>query len=333
LIKIGINGFGRIGRMVLKASLNDRDVKVVAVNDLGAPEILAYLFKYDSVHGKFNGEVRSSESSIFVNGNEIKVFNEKDPSHIPWGKLDVDVVIESTGIFLKKEDAMLHIKAGAKKVLLSAPAEGDDPVKMVVLGINEHEIDKKNDIILSNASCTTNCLAPIVKVLNDNFGVKRGFFTTVHAYTADQSLMDAAHNKDPRRGRSAAVNIVPTSSGAAKSTAEVVPQLKGKLTGIALRVPVADGSITDFVCEVNKHTSAEEINALFKNVADYHLKGVVEYSDEPLVSSDILGNRHSAVFDSALTSVSDGTLVKVVAWYDNEYGYACRMVDIAKKMF
>ncbi|MBN2111819.1 type I glyceraldehyde-3-phosphate dehydrogenase [Candidatus Woesearchaeota archaeon] len=331
-IKVAINGFGRIGRMVFLAGLDDPEIEFVAVNDLTDNKELAYLLKHDSIQGKFNGTVEAKNSSLVVNGKEIKVFAEKDPASLPWGKLKIDVVVESTGIFRKKEDMMKHVQAGAKKVLLSAPPKGDEPVKIIVKGVNEHTIDKKNDVLISNASCTTNCLAPMVKVLNDNFKVKKGFLTTVHAYTADQKLVDSPH-KDPRRGRSAAVNIVPTTTGAAKAVAVVIPELKGKMDGIAIRVPVATGSVTDFVAEVEKETSIEEINKLFKNVAKHHLKGIVEYTDEPIVSSDVIHNPHSCIFDSEMTNVIDGKFVKLLGWYDNEWGYSCRMIDIVKLMF
>jgi glyceraldehyde 3-phosphate dehydrogenase len=331
-IKVAINGFGRIGRMVLQAGLNDPDIDFVAVNDLTDPKELAYLFKHDSIQGHFQGSVEAKKNAIVVNGKEIKVFAEKDPKKLPWEKLGIDIVVESTGIFRKKKDMLQHVDAGAKKVLLSAPPKGDEPVKTIVKGVNEHTIDKEKDILLSNASCTTNCLAPIAKVLNDNFKIKKGFLTTVHAYTADQRLVDAPH-KDPRRGRSAAVNIVPTSTGAAKAVAGVIPELKGKMDGIAVRVPVPTGSFTDFVCEVEKGTTPEEINSLFKSVAESHLKGVLQYTEEPIVSSDIIHNPHSCIFDSALTNVVEGNLVKVAGWYDNEWGYSSRMIDIIKMLF
>jgi glyceraldehyde 3-phosphate dehydrogenase len=331
-IKVAINGFGRIGRMVFLAGLDDPEIEFVAVNDLTDNKELAYLLKHDSIQGKFKGTVEAKKDSLAVNGKDIKAFAEKEPEKLPWGKLNVDVVVESTGIFRKKKDMMKHVKAGAKKVLLSAPPKGDEPVKIIVKGVNEHIIDKKKDVLLSNASCTTNCLAPMVKVIHDNFKLKRGFLTTVHAYTADQRLVDAPH-KDPRRGRSAAINIVPTTTGAAKAVAEVIPELKGKMDGIAIRVPVATGSVTDFVAEVEKETSIEEINNLFKNVSAHHLKGVLEYTDEPIVSSDIIHNPHSCIFDSGMINVIDGKFVKLLGWYDNEWGYSCRMIDIIKLMF
>ena len=329
MVKVAINGFGRIGRMVFRAGIIDSAVEFVAINDLTDTKTLAHLLKYDSVHGKFEGTVTHKEKSLVVNGKEIPVFAEKDPANLPWKDLNVDVVVESTGIFLSKELAGKHLKAGAKKVLLSAPAKEDD-VKTIVKGVNEHTYDNKTDHIISNASCTTNCLAPMVKVLHDNFGVEKGFMTTVHAYTADQRLVDAPH-KDLRRARTAASNIVPTTTGAAIAVAQVIPELKGKLDGIAIRVPVPDGSITDFVCILKKPATKEQINELFKNVAIYHLKGVLEYTEDPIVGIDIVHNPHSVIFDAALTNVN-GSMVKIVGLYDNEWGYSCRMIDVLKMM-
>jgi glyceraldehyde 3-phosphate dehydrogenase len=317
-IRVAINGFGRIGRMVLKAGIDDKDIEWVAVNDLTDNKTLAHLFKYDS--------------TIVINGKKIQALTEKDPTKLPWKKLKIDVVVESTGLFTTRKDASVHFAAGAKKVLVSAPCKcdpGETPVKTLVMGVNENEY--KGEDMISNASCTTNCLAPMVKVLNDNLKVKRGFLTTAHAYTADQRLVDAPH-KDLRRARAAAVNIVPTTTGAAKSVAETIPELKGKLDGISLRVPVPCGSITDFVCEVGKETSVEEINKVFKAAANGKLKGILKYSEEPLVSSDILRNTNSVIFDALSTNVIDKTFVKVLGWYDNEWGYSCRMVDMIKVM-
>ncbi|MGV8150852.1 MAG: type I glyceraldehyde-3-phosphate dehydrogenase [Candidatus Woesearchaeota archaeon] len=325
MIRVAINGFGRIGRQVLQAGINDPNIEWVAVNDLTDTKTLAHLLKYDSVHGISKYPVEAKPDGIVVAGKFIKVYAEKDPEKLPWKDLKIDVVVESTGFFTEREGAEKHIKAGAKKVLISAPAKGVDIT--LVKGVNEHDYDKNKHHIISNASCTTNCLAPIVKVLNDNFGIIHGFMTTVHAYTADQRLVDAPH-KDLRRARSAAVSIVPTTTGAAKTVSEVIPQLKGKLDGVALRVPVPDGSITDFVCEISKDVTIEDVNKLFKNVSEYHLKEVIQYSDEPLVSADIIHNKHSSIFDSQLTMVMDKRFVKVIAWYDNEWGYSNRMVDI-----
>ena len=326
-MRVAINGFGRIGRQVLQAGINDPAIEWVAVNDLTDPATLAHLLKYDSVFGKFSGSVEAKKDVLVVNGKEIKVFAKKDPLDLPWKDLKIDVVAECTGIFDDREGAAKHLKAGAKKVLISAPGKNVDLT--MVKGVNEHVYDKKKHHVVSNASCTTNCLAPLVKVLHDNFGVKRGFMVTVHSYTADQRLVDAPH-RDLRRARAAAVNIVPTSTGAARTVAEVIPELKGKLDGFACRVPTPDGSLVQFTAELVKPASVEKINWLFREVAKYHLKGIVEYSTEPLVSRDIIKNPHSCVFDAGLTNVLDGNLVSVVGWYDNEWGYASRMVDVIK---
>ncbi|MFO8016088.1 MAG: type I glyceraldehyde-3-phosphate dehydrogenase [Candidatus Woesearchaeota archaeon] len=330
MVKVAINGFGRIGRMVFKAGLEDPDIEFLAVNDLTDTETLAHLLKYDSVHGRFNGTVKAKKGSLVVNGKEIKVFAEKDPAQLPWGKTGVDVVVESTGLFRTKALVQKHIDAGAKKVLLSAPAKGDEPIKTIVEGVNEHDI-KPEDTMISNASCTTNCLAPMAKVLNDNFGIEHGFLTTVHSYTGDQKLVDAPH-KDMRRGRSAAENIVPTTTGAAKAVGVVIPELEGKMNGISVRVPTPDGSFTDFVCMLKKETTKEEINKLFKDVSQHHLKGILEYTEDPIVSRDIISNPHSCIFDSQMTDVIEGKLVKICGWYDNEWGYSKRMIDIVKMM-
>ena len=327
MVRVAINGFGRIGRQILQAGINDSEIEWVAINDLTDTKTLAYLLKYDSVHGKSPYPVEYDDKNLIVNKKVIKVFAEKDPTKLPWKDLKIDVVVESTGLFTDREGAMLHLKAGAKKVLISAPAK--DPDITIVKGVNENEYDKKKHNIISNASCTTNGLAPMIKVLNDNLGVKRGFMVTAHAYTADQRLVDAPH-KDLRRARSAAVSIIPTTTGAAKAVAEVIPSLKGKLDGIAWRVPVPDGSIVQFVAEVEKATDIQKVNWLFKQVAQYHLKGIIEYSEEPLVSRDIIHNPNSCIFDAPSTNVIDGTLVAVSAWYDNEWGYSCRMVDVIK---
>ena len=328
-IRVAINGFGRIGRQVLKAGINEKGIEWVAINDLSNPDALAYLFKYDSVHGRSPFPVKAGKDCIIVSGRRIKVLAERDPELLPWKSLNVDVVVESTGFFTKKEDAAKHLKAGAKKVLISAPGKGD--VFTIVKGVNMDKYDRKSHHVVSNASCTTNCLAPVVKVLNDNFKIVKGAMTTTHSYTADQRLVDAPH-KAPRRGRSAAINIVPTTTGAAKAVTETIPSLKGKLNGHALRIPTPDGSITDFVCLVKKPTTAEKVNAAFKKAADGPMKGIIQYTDEPIVSRDIIGNEHSAIFDSRMTMVVDGTLVKVLAWYDNEIGYSRRTVDVLKTL-
>ncbi|MCG2720000.1 MAG: type I glyceraldehyde-3-phosphate dehydrogenase [Nanoarchaeota archaeon] len=329
MINVAINGFGRIGRLVFRAGIEDKNINFVAVNDLTDTETLAHLLKYDSVHGKFPYDVKATKDSLVVNNKKIKSFAEKDPELLPWGKLNVDVVVESTGFFRTYDLAYKHVKAGAKKVLISAPAKGEKKIKMIVMGINEGECGKE-DIIVSNASCTTNCLAPLAKVLNDKFGIENGFMTTVHAYTSDQRLVDTPHS-DLRRARAAALNIVPTSTGAAKAISEVIPELKGKLNGESIRVPTADGSLTIFTVNLKKATSIEEINKEFKKSSQTYLKGILEYSEEPLVSTDIIGNAHSSIFDSQLTDVKD-KLVKVISWYDNEYGYSCRMIDMIKHM-
>lgn len=330
MVRVAINGFGRIGRMVMRASLAHPEIEVVACNDLTDIKTLAHLFKFDSVHGKFQGEVQAQENGLLINGKFVHIYAQRNPENLPWGELNIDVVVESTGFFRTAETASKHITAGAKKVVISAPGSGEG-IKTIVLGVNEHDYDKDKHHILSNASCTTNCLAPLVKVLDDNFGVKRGYMTTVHAYTGDQRLLDAPH-KDLRRARSAAVNTVPTSTGAAKAVGEVMPHLIGKLDGIALRVPVPDGSITDFVCELNRETTKEEINTLMKNVSLHHLKNIIEYSEDPLVSTDIVGNPHSSIFDSSLTFVN-GNFVKLVSWYDNEWGYSNRVCELIKILF
>ena len=313
MINVAINGFGRIGRLVLRAGIKDKSINWVAVNDITDAKTLAHLFKYDSVHGKYKGSIEHTDDSLIIDGKKIKVLSVLDASKYPWKELGIDVVIESTGRFTDRAGCESHIKAGAKKVLLSAPGKGMDLT--IVMGVNDDMYDKNKHSIVSNASCTTNCLAPVVKILHDNFGVKRGFMTTVHAYTADQKLVDAPH-KDLRRARSAAVSIIPTTTGAAKSIGEVIPELKGKMDGISLRVPVPTGSVTDLVCELEKSTTKEEINDAFKKAAS-KLKGIFEYSEEPLVSVDIITDPNSSILDSQLTNVIDGNFVKVVAWYDN----------------
>ena len=324
MIRVAINGFGRIGRLVCRVGINDSAIDIVAINDLTDTRTLAHLFKYDSVHRKFDGAVEFSADSISIDGKKIKVLNEEDPANLPWKALDIDVVIECTGIFTERAGAAKHLTAGAKKVLISAPSK--DPDLTVVKGVNETDYDRNKHNIISNASCTTNCLAPVVKVLHDNFTVEKGFMCTVHAYTADQRLVDAPH-KDFRRARSAAVSIVPTTTGAAKTVGQVLPDLKGKLDGIATRVPVADGSLTYFTATVKKSTTAEEVNKLFKSVAKNELKGILEYTEDEPVSADIIGNPHSSIFDASLTQVIGGKLCKVFAWYDNEWGFSNRMVE------
>ncbi len=323
-MRVAINGFGRIGRMVFRAGFKDPEIDFVAVNDLTDTRTLAHLLKYDSSQGRFEADISFDDSSITVNGRRVEVFSERDPFKLPWGDFNVDVVVESTGFFTSLEKASMHLDAGAKKVLLSAPSKD---ILTLVKGVNEHSYNGES--IVSNASCTTNCLAPLVKVLDDNFGVERGFMTTVHAYTGDQHLQDAPH-KDLRRARSAAINIIPTTTGAASAVGRVMPHLNGKLDGNAIRVPVPTGSITDFSCVLKKDTSVEEINNLFRSVSRNELRGVLQFTDEPIVSSDIVGNSHSSIFDSLSTNVIDGRFVKVVSWYDNEFGYSHRMIDLIK---
>ncbi len=327
MINVAINGFGRIGRQVFKAihEKYSEEVNVVAINDLTDTATLAHLLKYDSVHGKFNAKIEHNKNMLIIDDREIHVLKERDPEVLPWKHLSVDIVVESTGFFRTKELAEKHIKAGARKVIISAPAKGDD-VKTIVLGVNENTYNPKEHNIISNASCTTNCLAPIVKVLEDNFGIEKGFMTTIHSYTADQRIVDAPHS-DLRRGRSAALNIVPTSTGAAIAVTKVIPSLQGKLDGIAMRVPTPDGSVTDFVCQLKKNVTKEQVNTLFMNVAKHHMRGILEYSTEPLVSTDIVGNQHSSIFDSELTRVN-GNLLKIISWYDNEVGYSYRVADL-----
>ena len=324
MINVAINGFGRIGRLVLRAGIKHKNINWIAVNDITDAKTLAHLFKYDSVHGKYQGTVEHTDDSLIIDGRKIKVLSILDAAKYPWKEMNIDVVVESTGRFTDREGCENHLKAGAKKVLLSAPGKGMDLT--IVIGVNDKMYDPNKHHVVSNASCTTNCLAPVVKVLHDNFKVKRGFMTTVHAYTADQKLVDAPH-KDLRRARSAAVSIIPTTTGAAKTVAEVIPELKGKLDGLALRVPVATGSVTDFVCELEKNVTKEEVNKVFEN-ASKKMKGILQYSTEPIVSADIVHDPQSSIFDSELTYVMDGNFVKVVAWYDNEWGFSERMVEV-----
>ena len=327
-VKIGINGFGRIGRNFLRASLaKGSDIEIVAVNDLDKPAALAHLLKYDTVGGRLDATVEVNGDTILINGKPIKVLAERDPAALPWGELGVDIVIESTGRFTKADDARKHIAAGAKKVIVSAPASGSD-VATLVLGVNENTYDAAVHDIISNASCTTNCLAPLAKVFMENFGIERGLMTTVHAYTADQNLQDGPHN-DLRRARAAAGNIIPTSTGAAKALGLVIPQLVGKLDGYALRVPVITGSITDLTITASRPVTVEEVNAAYKAAAEGPLKGILKYTEDEIVSSDIVGDPHSSIFDAGLTKVI-GDQVKVAAWYDNEWGYSNRLVDVTE---
>ena len=327
-VKIGINGFGRIGRNYFRAALaQGSDLDIVAVNDLTDTKTLAHLLKYDSISGKLDADISIDGDSIVVNGKKIKVLADRDPANLPWGELGVDIVIESTGRFTKSDDARKHIIGGAKKVIVSAPATGED-VATIVLGVNEETYDSAVSDILSNASCTTNCLAPLAKVLLDNFGIERGLMTTVHAYTADQNLQDGPHS-DLRRARAAAANIIPTSTGAAKALGLVIPELVGKLDGYALRVPVITGSITDLTVELSKPATVAEINAAYKAAAEGPLKGILKYTEDPIVSTDIVSDPHSSIFDAGLTKVI-GSQVKVASWYDNEWGYSNRLVDLTE---
>jgi glyceraldehyde 3-phosphate dehydrogenase (phosphorylating) len=330
-VKVGINGFGRIGRNLFRAALEaGSDLEFVAVNDLVDAETIAHLLKYDSVLGRFPGEIEVSGDGITVDGKELKILSEKDPAALPWGDLGVEVVIESTGLFTKREGAEKHLQAGAKKVIISAPAT--DPDITVVLGVNFDAYDPEKHNIISNASCTTNCLAPVAKVLHDTVGIDRGLMTTIHAYTADQRLQDMPH-KDLRRARAAAVNLIPTSTGAAKAVGLVLPELQGKLSGISVRAPVITGSLVDLTCDVSKATSEEDVNAAMKEAAaSGPLSGFLKYTEDPIVSTDIVTDPHSSVFDAEQTKVVDGTFVKVLAWYDNEWGYANRCVDLAEKV-
>lgn len=327
-VNIGINGFGRIGRLVFRRMMQQGGYNVVAINDITDAKTLAYLLKYDSVHGMYPGAVTADGDNIVVDGKKFKVLAEKDPAKLPWKELNAQLIVEGTGIFTSREKLMLHIQAGAKKVLLTAPAK-DEIDATVVLGVNDSIITGKEQF-LSNASCTTNCLAPMVKVLHQAFGVDHGYMTTIHSYTNDQRLLDLPH-KDLRRARAAALSIIPTTTGAAKTVGKVIPDLKGKLDGFSLRVPTPDASITDLVAVLKRATTREEVNAAMKNAAATSMKGILQYSEDELVSSDIIGNEHSCIFDSKLT-MAQGTTVKVFGWYDNEWGFSCRVVDLLKKI-
>ncbi|MGQ9781946.1 MAG: type I glyceraldehyde-3-phosphate dehydrogenase [Nitrososphaeria archaeon] len=333
MIKVGVNGFGRIGRLFFRATLDDKEFQsnfeIVAANDITDAPTLAHLLKYDSNFGKLEKEVKAEADSIIVEGKKIKILNVKDPSQLPWKDLDVTYVIESTGLFTDRESALKHLGAGAKKVIISAPAKNPD--QTIVMGVNEKLYDPSKHRIVSNASCTTNCLAPVVKVLDDKFGVQKGFMTTCHAYTNDQRVLDLPH-KDLRRARAAAVNIIPTTTGAARAIGEVMPHLKGKLDGIALRVPVPDCSVNDLVCVVDKEVTKDSVNAALREAAETYMSGILEFTMEPIVSSDVKGNRHSSIVDGGSTMVMDGHLVKTLSWYDNEWGYSCRLVDLLKFM-
>jgi glyceraldehyde 3-phosphate dehydrogenase len=330
-IKVGINGFGRIGRLTYRALLKSKNIEVVAINDLTDAKTLSHLLKYDSVHGKFPGEVTVEGEFLVINGKKIKVMAEKDPANLPWGTLGVEIVLECTGIFRNREKMSKHLNAGAKKVILSVPADNKEDVDAtIVMGVNDNTLTPDMKLI-SNASCTTNCLAPLAKVLNDAFGIRKGLMNTIHSYTNDQIILDAPH-KDLRRARAACLSIIPTKTGAAKAIGLVIPELDGKMDGFAVRVPTPDASIVDLTCELNREVTKDEINAAVKAAANGPMKGILEYLDEPLVSCDIIGNPHSSIFDSGLTKILGGNFIKVVAWYDNEYGYSCRLADLVSKI-
>jgi len=328
-VKIGINGFGRIGRLVFRAAHKRRDVEILAVNDITDAQTLAHLLKYDSVHGKFQGNVETKGDTLVVAGKKIRVLAEKDPGNLPWKKLGVDVVVESTGLFRKRDQIAKHLDAGAPKVLLSVPAK-DEIDATIVVGVNDNDLKPQHKIV-SNASCTTNCLAPLAKVLQESFGIHQGLMTTIHAYTNDQRILDLPH-KDLRRARAAAMSMIPTTTGAAKAVGKVIPALHGKLNGMAVRVPIWDASMVDLVVDLKKKANVEEVNAAMKKYAEGSMKGILEYCEDPIVSVDIIGNPHSSIFDSLATMAIGDHMIKVIAWYDNEWGYSCRMVDILVKM-
>jgi glyceraldehyde 3-phosphate dehydrogenase len=330
-MKVAINGFGRIGRLTFRALQKYDTIEIVAINDLTDAKTLAHLLKYDSVHGKYPGDVSATENSIIVNGNTYKVFAEKDPAMLPWKELGVHVVVESTGVFRNREKLQKHLDAGAHKIVLTVPSDKKTDVdRTIVLGVNSEDL-KPEDQILSNASCTTNCLAPVAKVLNDAFGIKRGLMNTIHSYTNDQIILDAPH-KDLRRARAAAMSIIPTSTGAAKAIGLVIPELDGKLDGLAMRVPTPDGSVVDLTCELAKDVTKEEINEAIKKAAEGPMKGILEYCTDPIVSTDVIGNPHSSIFDSKLTQVMNGNLVKIISWYDNEFGYSQRVAQLVSML-
>ena len=333
-MRIGVNGFGRIGRLVVRRIWDkglENDIEVAGINDIAPANVMAHLLKYDSTYGVWDKEVTAKEDAIVIDGKEITFFMKKEPSELPWGDLNVDIAIEATGVFRSRSAAAKHLDAGAKRVIITAPSKGEPADITIVLGVNENMYDPAKHFVISNASCTTNCFAPVVKVLHDKLGIEHGFMTTVHAYTMDQRLLDAPH-KDLRRARAAAVSIIPTTTGAAKAIGLVIPELQGKLHAIAIRVPTKDASLIDFVANVKRETSAEEVNSFFKEASETYLKGYLQYVDVPLVSNDFIGNDHSAIFDALETSVI-GKMVKVLAWYDNEYGYAARVVDLAQYIY
>ncbi len=328
-VKVAINGFGRIGRLVFRVMSKRSDVEVLAINDITDAKTLAHLLKYDSVHGRFDGTIEAKENSIVVNGKEIKISAERDPAALPWGSLGIDIVVESTGVFRKKEQIAKHLQAGAKKVILTVPAK-DEIDATIVLGVNDDDLKPEHKIV-SNASCTTNCLAPVVKVLHDTFGLKEGLMTTIHAYTNDQRILDLPHS-DLRRARAAAMSMIPTTTGAAKAVGKVIPELNGKLNGMAVRVPTPDGSMVDLVAITEKEVTVDSVNAAMKKAAEGELKGILEYMEDPIVSVDVVGNSHSSIFDSKSTMVMGKNMAKIISWYDNEWGYSCRVVDLLIKM-
>lgn len=330
-IKAAINGFGRIGRLTLKAALGKDNIEIVAVNDLTDSATLAHLLKYDSVHGRFPASVSAEGEYLVVDGKKIRVYSEKDPANLPWKELGIDVVVESTGVFRDREKISKHLQAGARKVILCVPSKtAADVDATVVLGVNEGDL-KPDQEIFSNASCTTNCLAPVAKVLNDKFGIRRGLMNTIHSYTNDQIILDAPH-KDLRRARAAAMSIIPTTTGAAKAVGLVIPSLKGKMDGFAMRVPTPDGSVVDLTVELERNVTRDEVNQAVREAAQGPMKGILEYCEDPIVSTDVIGNTHSSVFDSLMTQVIDGNFVKVLSWYDNEFGYASRVIDLMEKI-
>lgn len=330
-LKVAINGFGRIGRLTFRAMLSYENIEILALNDLTDAKTLAHLLKYDSIHGRYPGQISAEEDCIIVDGKKFRVYAEKDPSFLPWNELGADIVVESTGVFRNRQKLQKHLDAGAKKIVLTVPADSKTDVdRTIVLGVNNQDL-RPADRILSNASCTTNCLAPVAKVLNDTFGIKKGLMNTIHSYTNDQIILDAPH-KDLRRARAAALSIIPTSTGAAKAIGLVIPELDGKLDGLAMRVPTPDGSVVDLTCELNRDVTKEEVNEAMKKAADGPMKGILEYCTDPIVSMDIIGNPHSSIFDSKLTQVMNGNLVKIISWYDNEFGYSNRVVQLVSML-
>jgi glyceraldehyde 3-phosphate dehydrogenase len=326
-VKVAINGLGRIGRSFLRGIIHAKNVELVAANDLGDIEILAHLLRYDSVYGRYGSTIKTTKSELIVDNNRITLFQERDPVKLPWKKLGVDIAIEATGVFRDRDKAALHLQAGARKVIISAPGKGEDA--MFVLGVNDNTYDPDKHHVISNASCTTNCFAPVIKVLLENYGIKHGFMSTIHGYTLDQSLLDAIH-KDYRRARAAAINIIPTTTGAAKAIIRLFPQLEGKMAAMAYRVPVPDGSIIDLSVSLEKSTTKDELNQVFRKAAQTRLKGILQYNEAPIVSTDIIGNTHSSIFDSELTEILDGNLAHVVSWYDNEAGFSTRLIELTQ---